>query len=579
MLARKYCVSLLEHKTTSPHLHFAYSFSPPLSSISQTTLLRSSPILLHLLSVLGKGSPYATTMGTVPGELDGRANPTIEAIEHKADAIFDHAITSATHKATMDKIAFPISSLPVELQTGIVNFLRDYSDLRALCLASKHISDIATPRLYYKLDLSNGGKCQSSQLIQRIKSLLIQPANLRFVRIIKTPLLGPEESQLMGQLLPLLQQDSLMEFKYWAISANHFPTPPQMRFIWNHQKNLQNQKLFTHMVPELDILLKERGPSQSGLLKSFTELDIHDRTDECLLDIPRMMSWPLESLDMGVLQKLRICGLIDRVVWSSLDTLFARGSFVNLTELTLSRIFFFKILTFNNLPSLKELYLRECRGFSPSLPLPLVLADDIKLSAFYCWIFGNVQEMTPFLAQMKGLECLHITRRHPIMAMDQAQKELVCAIISHKETLRELNLEESLDFDTDLDIVLWDSHVVMAIESCKKLVNLSLPLVSNRSIYYYRDLIARFPDLENLTIYDRPATCAFPDQETLHIYDGPIHYANWSRDNLMILFSASAHLKVICFKTSIPYRSSKWERRFERKESGVVVLFKTIQSV
>lgn len=487
-------------------------------------------------------------MESDPGELDGRANPATEAIEHKADAIFDHAITSATHKATMDKIAFPFSSLPVELQTGIVNHLRDYSDLKALCLASKHISDIATPRLYYELDLRSGGKCQSSQMIQRINSLLIQPANLRFVRIIKTPMLGPEESHLMGRLLPLLQQDSLTEFKYWAISSKHFPTPPQMRFIWNHQKNLQNQKLYSHMVPELDVLLKERGPSQSGLLKSFTELDINDRTPECLLDIRRMMSWPLKSLDMSILQKLRIGGIfIDHVVLSSLGTLFARGSFVNLTELTLSWVLFFKILTFTNLPSLKLLVLRECRGFFPSLPL--VLADDIRLSTFYGWIFGEVEEMTPFLAQIKGLECLHIKRRHPIMAMEQAQNELVCAMISHKETLRELNLEESLDFDNDLDIALWDSHIVMAIKSCKKLVNLSLPLASNRSIYYYRDLIARFPDLETLTIYDGLATCA-----------------NWSRDNLMVLFSASAHLEVICFKSSLPYRSSKWERRFERKE-------------
>ena len=84
----------------------------------------------------------------------------------------------------MDKITFPFLSLPVELQTEAVNYLRNYSDLKALCLTSKHLFDIATPRLYYELDLRTDN---DSWLEQRIRSLVLQPANLRFVRIIKMP--------------------------------------------------------------------------------------------------------------------------------------------------------------------------------------------------------------------------------------------------------------------------------------------------------------------------------------------------------------------------------------------------------
>ena len=487
-------------------------------------------------------------MGSIPSELSGCTTPATKAIEHKTNTISDHALTSATHKPTMDEIAFPFLSLPVELQTGIMNYLRDYSDLKALCLASKHVSEIATPRLYYELDLRNEGNCHALPMMQRIRSLLIQPANLHFVRIIKTLALGAEESQLMGRLLPLLRPDSLTELSFRAISPRHFPTPPQMEFIWNHQKNLQNQRLYSHMVPELDLILRKRGPSQTALLKSFTELNINDRTSKCSVDVRSMMSWPLKSLDLSILQRLRIGGLyIGDVVLSSLNTLFARGSFVNLRELTFSWIVFEKEMVLTNLPSLKVLTLRECTGVLPTLPL--VIADDIRLSSFFGWIFGEVEEMIPVLAQIKGLECLHIKRRHRILAMDQAQKELVRAMISHKKTLRVLNLEESLSSSNRVDAMLWDFHIVKAIQSCRKLIRLSIPLLSNRSINYYREMIASFPDLETLTIYDSLATCA-----------------NWSLDNAVMLFSASTNLETICFKGSLPNHPGTWEQRYERKE-------------
>lgn len=48
----------------------------------------------------------------------------------------------------------------------------------------------------------------------------------------------------------------------------------------------------------------------------------------------------------SILQKLRIGGLfVDRVFLSSLNTLFARGSFISLTELPFSGIIFDKVLT------------------------------------------------------------------------------------------------------------------------------------------------------------------------------------------------------------------------------------------
>ena len=111
-------------------------------------------------------------------ELDGCVDPATEAMKQNADAIFDHMITSSTHKARLDEVTL---SLPLELQTVVVNYLRNYSNLKALCLASKHISDVATPRLYYELNLRNGGNGHISRMRQRINSLRIQLTNLRFV--------------------------------------------------------------------------------------------------------------------------------------------------------------------------------------------------------------------------------------------------------------------------------------------------------------------------------------------------------------------------------------------------------------
>ena len=130
------------------------------------------------------------------------------------------------------------------------------------------------------------------------------------------------------------------------------------------------------------------------------------------------MCWPLRSLDLSILQKLRIGGIYtDEIVLSLLDTLFARGSFVNLTALTFPWIIFKKKMTLTNMPSLKFLALEECSARFPNLPL--VSADDIKLTNFFGWIFGETEDMVPILAQIKGLELLHIKRCRRIMAMDE----------------------------------------------------------------------------------------------------------------------------------------------------------------
>ena len=179
----------------------------------------------------------------------------------------------------MDGIVFPFLRLPVELQVGTMEHLSNYSDLKALCLVSKHVSNIATPWLYSNVDLKKEEYQDEWLIEQRIKSLLIEPANLLFVRILKTPPFGKELTQLMDQVLPLLKKDFLLEFSFSIESTRCFPTPLQMQLLWARQKKpAEPQTLLPHGPPHLSKLLKFVR-SRSALLKSFTKLDISDRTD------------------------------------------------------------------------------------------------------------------------------------------------------------------------------------------------------------------------------------------------------------------------------------------------------------
>lgn len=299
------CCSRLEYKIASSPLSFSL-LSPCLYPPSDKLYQLVTSILLRFVSVFGKEKHLKATV--------------IPSVPNRAE----RPIVIPTHKARMDKITFPFLSLPPELQTEAVNYISNYSDLKALCLASKDLSGIATPRLYYELDLRTGVKGHASRMRQRINSLLLQPANLLFVRIIKTPTLGRKESQLMGRLLPLLRQDSLTKFRFSATSKTSFPTFMQMKFIWNHQKKLQNQKLYWHMVPALEEILEERTPNEVALLKSFTVLDIdvnNYRTHRSVNCIRDSIGRSLKFLDLSFLQKLRVCGDICGCVVLPLKTI------------------------------------------------------------------------------------------------------------------------------------------------------------------------------------------------------------------------------------------------------------------
>lgn len=430
----------------------------------------------------------------------------------------------------MDEITFPVLLLPTELQARIIRFVGQYSDLLALCLVSKHVSDIATPRLYFEVDLTSINPNRTIE--KRISILLSKPANLRYVRRLTMPMLKPEATLLMDRFLRLLRIDSLTDISFSSDSVEKFPTPRQLTILWYRQKNIKNLELNSHMIPWLDRFSKKRKPGRSAILKFFSVLKITNQFHEVHLPSTlKKMLWPLQNLDMvSVLQKLTLEAYsVEPPIFATLNKLFASRRFVNLKELNFRHLLLFdQTVTLTKMPALKLLVVYFCIPQGPSMPL--VLADDIRLSSLTYKDAWEIEMLTPLLAQAKGLKHLSISCRSEITATDKTQRDLVRAIIVHKDTLRSLKFNETLALVTDLDARVWDSFMVKSIQNhCRGLVALSFPFVSNKPVSYYCELIASFPNLESLTINENSSTII------------------WSSDSVLEFFSASTRMQYVRF--------------------------------
>lgn len=472
-----------------------------------------------------------------------------------------NALNELTMYEELHETGFPFLCLPVELRVKIVNILGQYPELKALRLVCKHLSDLATPCLYYRVDLRSSDdfianrrirrmdpKAKGSRLPRRISSLLKNPANLQFVKVLEIGQCGTRSTYLMDQLLPLLRKDFLTKFSYSTQSDHCFPTPLQMQLLWDTQKHLKNLKLYSHMVPALEVFMKEHKSSQSLFLKSFTKLDIGDDWEGCTTNTPTTMSWPLKNLDLSHLKSLSVNGNgMSSDIVSTLNSAFTDGSFVNLTNLSFKRIDFSRNLTLTNVPLLKSLIIEHCGPFRGSI-LPLTLADNLRLKSLTYRDNGTMDKLVPLLAKIQGLECLLIKPLTPLYQIGQEVRGLVRAVIAHGETLRVFKLKVDLQF---AGAIKWEAEFINKIRLCDKLVDLSLPIVSKQPMSYFRNLITSFPHLSSLTIYT-----------------GLVTFFNWSPSHALGLFQASTQLESLLLKGPRLYPdNSGWDRRrFVRKE-------------
>lgn len=436
---------------------------------------------------------------------------------------------------------FPFLRLPLELQVNVADQISRYSDLKAFILTSKELSDLATPSLYKTVNLRSSmydsvgeilTEWEEDELLSRkIESLLIKPENLRQIRVLKTNRLGWVSTELMDRILPLLREDFLTEFRYSTESVEHFPTPSQLQFLWGHQKNIRNLKIYSHIVPSLEGFFNKCELNQTALLKSFTKLAISYKSEMQSQHEFNMISWPLKNLDLTLIQHLSFNGQSNTKatnILSSIDPLFAAGFFRSLKKLTFKRICFDKTLKLTNMPSLKHLSIVFCRA---PLGQPLIHACNIKLRYLMHMASSPLEEIYPFLTQIQGLEDLVIVCPMRMNITTRVQTALMSAISTHKETLRVLDLEIYPLLETNICASIWDASV-MKIKDCQNLVKIWLPLTPTKPTSYYRDWIAALPRLSKLTIY------TVSDFST-----------KWSPNLARDIFPASTELSFIRFET------------------------------
>lgn len=151
--------------------------------------------------------------------------------------------------------------------------------------------------------------------------------------------------------------------------------------------------------------------------------------------------------------------------------------------------------------------------------------------------------VTPLLAQIKGLQYLDVTSDTQVYESDdQDMIDFTSAVISHKNTLRgfEFKVDSMSDWNRGAaSASLWDASFVKNIQLCSKLVNLSLPVVPNQPTSYYRELIASYPNLSNLTLFTRIDS-----------------YPEWCPDRAMEIFPAFTQLKSLLFEDVGIYRAN-----------------------
>lgn len=410
-------------------------------------------------------------------------------------------MTEFTRHLATPPLPFRFLELPVEIQIEVMNHISRPSHIKVLCLVSKEISDIATPRLYNRVDLTwrgsgrNNSKEQEDTLLTKISSLLSAPSNLQFIRILNIGCFGPQTTKAIDALLPQLKENGLIKFSFWDNPDNFFPTPEQICLLQSRQKNLQNIQLCTHHIQSLVDFFGQTQEHRNRLPKSFTGLGLanfHELTSDVLL-------LPLNIVDVSCLHTLTLSGAIPSNVVNQLNRLFASGSFFRLKILHVEAAIFQETLELSNLPSLNHLSFGLRRGSYPYMfeNKGLVVPPDFPLRILVWAGLNPLHHPTleSVLTQVKGLEHLEIESVHQITS---ARNEIAEAIEMHRATLKALLLDEPIETEAST----YDELFLRRILRCKELKVLSLPLPPNKPVSYYTNIIASLPCLIRFRIFD-----------------------------------------------------------------------------
>lgn len=405
-------------------------------------------------------------------------------------------------------------SLAIELQLMIMRFITRPTDLKTLCLVSKHLSIIATPELYHTVDLRpreitiRGSRFElQEEQLARLKSLILGKQNLGHTRI----LMISEYDWYMGNILdtslmPRFEDNCLIEFHYgnngvYSAYSNHapvfdkFPDTRQMEFLWSHQQKIQTFHS-THTGTMLRFM-RHNPQRAKAILQSVNELILiqkHKKGER--LDL---ITWPLENFAVSSLRKLSILGWDWAQNLRKVHSLFSSHAFTNLTHIRFEGVIFDTELELKQCPSLQELEVICCESL-PTDAAKLSIPTKLQLKSFYFACDGDIDQLqllAPILSHIQGLFTLTLDLVSPFRIdrekLNKCRRGIVSALGTQQETLVELVVKE---ITTSMLPVLFSGEELFAvILGCHTLRRLALPLAFKNPIPWYSHLMRGLPCL------------------------------------------------------------------------------------
>lgn len=372
-------------------------------------------------------------------------------------------IDSETRLSTAIFIGVPeakgLEGLPAELLYSILNCIVRPSDLKALCLVSKSLSNSAFRHLYRGISIPY--KYRSNEA--RRLDILSQSRHLHHIRSIDLPS-GTKwpDTTFRTSLRPLLEQAPLHTLERFTYGNFPRPSAEDLYLVWrHHKKSLRNLQLdFFSPAPSL----WEAAWCED--LKSLRELEDLE-IDFAMNREEELYPVLFKRLHLKKLQKftLRFRGKrTDR--WKSpaicLGFLPFALTSIMLTEVRLPHSRDWRLADY---PALSSLELRECYEYAPLLDdwkTPKLkrfsLRDEFPLDE------STIRSIDNFLLRFDSLCFLNID-----WTSGGLEGDLVPAVRTHASNLKCLGINPAYEEPGRLD--LWSN-----LELCKPLTYLALPM-------------------------------------------------------------------------------------------------------
>lgn len=407
-----------------------------------------------------------------------------------------------------------------EIQVMIFRYITRPSDLKNLCLVSKELSSIATPVLYYRVDLTPRELTQDEHLHgldpipleqrARVEALLSNRQNLKEIRILITSECGSTVTGMLNRVLVNLVEDQLLELHYGNKgmrstnrnlhgTENCFPSEAQMELIWNRQRKLQT--CHSKHLSTLSRALNANRLEASLVFRPLKELVLlEEELNPRLIDLVKRS---LRNGWMPALRKLKLAQWRSNQSLQILHDLFAARAFRNLTEIYLKDSTFRATLHLANCPMLRSISIINCRKL-PDGAATLSIPPRAKIRSLHYAADADVAQyklLAPIMTQIQGLESLVLElispetedEDFPEEEIDQFRSELAYALEMHQASLTELVVCEQQGCETTLTFA--GEELFQAIQGCGKLFRLAVTLSVEDPVRRYCQLIEELPYL------------------------------------------------------------------------------------